>query len=185
MTWVLQEKAIGGQQELPAPMTSGFYPFYDVYETADGRLVSIGCIEPWFWENLCKTLGVEDLVPLAFSLEERERVKAELRSVFRTKTRDEWDAVFLGSDIDVCYAPVIDPDEAMSSPLVRERGMAVELEREGQRITEIGIPIKLSKTPGAIERADPGFGQDTVEILRELGLSDGEMAELRARGVID
>jgi crotonobetainyl-CoA:carnitine CoA-transferase CaiB-like acyl-CoA transferase len=185
MTFVLQEQAIGGLSELPAPMTSGYFPFYDVYETSDGKLVSIGCIEPWFWENLCNTLSVPEFIPLAFSAEDRVRIKEELGRVFRTKTRDEWDAVFLGSPIDVCYAPVMEPDEALASPLVREREMAVEVERPGGRVTEIGIPIKLSKTPGRIERGDPKFGQDTAEVLRGLGISDERMAELRERGVID
>jgi len=184
-SWVLVERATNERTPLPASMMSGFFPFYGVYETRDDRLVSVAAIEPWFWENLCRAMGLDELIPLAFDGPHREYVRGELTRVFRERSRDEWDALLLRPEANTCYAPVRSLEEALASDLVRERDMVVRVERDGRSVDEIGVPITLSKTPGSVRRADPSIGQDTDAVLRGMGLADGQIAELRARGIVD
>lgn len=184
MTFLLSELATPGAQGLGAPMTGGAFPLYDVYETKDAKLVSIACIEPWFWENLCRTIGTEQYIDQQLTLGRQDEIRAAFRAKFLEKTRDEWDATFLGSGVDVCYGPVNTLEEAIASPYFRDRGVVVDVERDGRLYPEIGPGVRLSKTPGKIERADPKLGQDTDAVLAALGFDDGRLADLRARGII-
>lgn len=183
-TFLLSELATPGAGDLGAPMTGGAFPLYDVYETKDGKLVSIACIEPWFWENLCRTIGAEEYIDQQLTLDRQDEIRAAFAAKFREKSRAEWDATFLGSGVEVCYGPVHTLEEAVASPYFRERGVVVDVERDGRRYPEIGPAVRLSKTPGAIERADPKLGQDTDAVLAALGYGADRLADLRSRGII-
>ncbi|MBI2910598.1 MAG: CoA transferase [Chloroflexi bacterium] len=163
---------------------SGVYPFYGPYECADGKYISLGVLEPWFWNNLCRVLGREDLVPLMDAEgPEREAVKDALRQAFRTRPRDEWFAILREADVEA--APVNSMAEAFEDPQVRVRGMATEVEHPVLgRLRQPGLPVKLSGTPGAIRRPAPRSGQDTEEILAGLGYDAGRIAALREAHII-
>lgn len=170
---------------------SSDYPYYASYETKDGKLITLGCSEPWFWERVCRALGREDLIPLARAPEHVNKKPDEktteamnwLRGVFKTRTRDEW-FDFLRQH-DVCVGKVYSVDEVCTDPQVLHRQMIVEFDdpRVG-KVKTPGIPIKLSETPGRIRSLSPYLGEHTNQILSELGYTSEATAQLREKGVV-
>jgi len=163
---------------------SGAYPCYGVYETKDGRYISIGCLEQWLWENLCRALDREDLIVQGMAQgEKREEVFGELRGIFRTRTRDEWFEEL--RDKDVCVGKVYELDEVFEDPQVVHRQMVVELDHPiFGKVKQPGIGVKLSDTPGSIRSFCPLLGEHTEAVLGSLGYSAEEVEELKRRGVV-
>jgi crotonobetainyl-CoA:carnitine CoA-transferase CaiB-like acyl-CoA transferase len=158
---------------------NGAYPCYSVYGTADDKWLSVACMEPWFWRNLCQVLGCEEYAEEQFNPEKFPEMFAFLREKFGQKTRDEWFAE-LGEQ-EICATPVYDLDEALEDPHNRARGMIVEVEHpEHGRIPQIGIAPKFSDTPGRVRTPAPKPGEHSEEILREAGYSSEEIADLTA-----
>jgi alpha-methylacyl-CoA racemase len=148
--------------------------FYDVYETADHRYVSVGSIEPQFYAELLRLSGLQnEELPGQMDRAQWPALKERVAAVFRTKTRDEWCALMEGTD--VCFAPVLSMAEAPSHPHNRQRETFVEV---------AGIPQpapapRFDRTPGAIDRPPPHFGQHTDDILAEWGFTADERDKLR------
>ena len=165
---------------------NGGSPFYNVYRTADDKYFSIAAIEPWFWENLCRAIGREDLIPYQDSTGERsDEIVQVLESTFLTKTRDEWFEALRDADISV--GKVYDLEEALGDSQAQARGMVVEMGAPGVpegKVTQPGIPFHLSDTPGAVRRPGSVTGQHTDEVLAALGYSSQAIADLRVRGVV-
>jgi crotonobetainyl-CoA:carnitine CoA-transferase CaiB-like acyl-CoA transferase len=174
------------------PLNGGF-PYYNVYETRDKKYITIGCIEPWFWANLCRAIGKEEFIPFHFKLEHylhppEERAWQEilsfLRVLFLSKTRDEWFNFLVQRDVPV--GKVYTLDEVFADPQVLHRRMMVEVEHSTEgKVKQVGIAIKLSDTPGAVRSSPPLPGQHTEAILATLGYSTGEINELRKEGIVD
>jgi crotonobetainyl-CoA:carnitine CoA-transferase CaiB-like acyl-CoA transferase len=165
-------------------LTSGFWPWYDVYETKDGKYVSIATVEPWFYEALCKAIGREDLTDQQWSLERREHTRQEFRELFKSQTREHWLAVFEG--VDTCFAPVNSIGETVDDPQMRARQMVTEVEHPVHgKVLTVGSMLKLDG--GSVEArnwlTEPG--QHTEEILKELGLSSREIVHLREARAVD
>ncbi|MCX5918940.1 MAG: CaiB/BaiF CoA-transferase family protein [Deltaproteobacteria bacterium] len=163
---------------------AGNIPCYSLYETKDGKAISLGPLEPHFWANLCRALGREDFIPHQWTEgEKRQEIYAFLRETFRQKDRDEWVALFQGQD--VCLGPVKDMGETLQDPQVLHRQMIVEVEHpQAGRVKQIGIPIKLSETPGEINHPAPALGQHTEELLSELGYDRQAIEGLRREKAI-
>jgi crotonobetainyl-CoA:carnitine CoA-transferase CaiB-like acyl-CoA transferase len=163
---------------------NGLFPCYSVYETKDGQYMSVGPLEPKFWRNLCQALGRPDLEDKQFpSGTEREAVLAELRSLFRSKSRQEWMALL--DQADACCEPVLTLEEAFAHPQVQHRQMVVEVEHPGLgRVRHLGPLFKLSETPATVRTTAPQLGQHTEEILKELGYTQAQRHELRKAGVV-
>ena len=143
------------------------------------RWVSLGALEPKFWQNWCAGVGRPDLVEKQFEHPDSE-AGAEIAAVFRERTRDEW-AAFAGEH-DCCLEPILGLDEALDSELVRAREMVVELDQPASgRVKLLGAPIKLSRTPADTSGAAPALGADTDEVLREIGI---DPQPLRDEGVV-
>ena len=167
---------VGGKYVL-----SGAYPFYNVYETRDGKFMTLGALEPKFWANFCRKIDREDLVARQFdSGERRANLFEETRAIFKSKTLSEW--VDLMRDADCCCEPVLSMSEAFEHAQTRAREMIREA--EGSNIKQLGFAYKMSQTPTRDATSAPRLGEQTDELLAALGYSDDERARLRQAGVI-
>lgn len=164
---------------------NGGSPFYNVYRTADGKYFSIAAIEPWFWENLCRAIGHEELIPYQQAGDEkRAEIARMLEATFLSQTRDQWFETL--KDANISVGKVYDLYEALSDPQALARGMVVELETpgvEGGKVRQPGIPFHLSETPGKVRYPGSVTGQHTAEVLAALGYAPDAIADLQARGV--
>ena len=169
----------------------GSFPYYTTYETADGKLLSVGCTEPWLWQNFCTAIGREDLAKFALRSEHfagladsaAQQAKKEVQEVLRRKTRDEWCTFF--KDKNVCVGPVYTVAEMFQDPQVVARNMVMDIEdsRYGT-VRQAGVAIKLSETPGSIRHVGPTVGEHTEAVLETLGYSAAERTQLRQAGTV-
>jgi crotonobetainyl-CoA:carnitine CoA-transferase CaiB-like acyl-CoA transferase len=175
---------LSGQEPRPGEsFFSGMWPWYDIYETKDGRYVSVGAVEPYFHANLCRALGREDLLNEQWSLERREQTREEFAEIFKSKTRDEWVELFEG--VNACFTPVNSTGEAALDPQMQARDMVIEVEHPTEgKVRTLGSMLKLDDTPLDIREWMLGPGQNTDEILDEHGFSSREIADLREKAVV-
>ena len=165
-----------------AGFLGGSYPYYAIYETKDDKLLTIGCTEPWLWENFCKAIGKPDQFVRAANAEEDASRRA-VEAIIKTKTRDEWYEILVKAD--VCVGKVYDVEEVPGDPQIQHRQMVVDVEHPTHgRIKQFGIAIKMSDTPGTIRRAAPASGEHTADVLKDLGYGADDVATLRSKGVV-
>ena len=169
----------------------GSYPYYAVYETKDRKHLTIGCTEPWLWENFCKAIGRPDFVKFARRPDqfvraanaEEVKCREEIEAIIRTRTRDEWYDFLVKAD--VCVGKVYEPEEVVADPQVQARDMVVEMRHPVHgTVTQFGQPIKLSATPGTIRTVAPYSGEHTDQVLGELGVSAADIRSLREKKVV-
>jgi len=175
----------------------GGLPCYNIYETQDGKYVTLAALEYKFWHTFCTRIGHLELLPFHTPAGpgEREQAMDMLRAIFKTKTRDEWLAEL--ADIDACLGPLYSLDEALNDPQALARGVT-SAKRSGARINtsaakvdETDAPLRtlpsfprISGVNGEQRYAPPALGEQTHEILREVGYSEAEIEQLKAGGVI-
>jgi crotonobetainyl-CoA:carnitine CoA-transferase CaiB-like acyl-CoA transferase len=169
----------------------GSYPYYAVYETRDGKYLTIGCTEPWLWENFCKAINRPDFVKFARRPDQFVRAanaaevacREEIEALIRTRTRDEWYDFLVKAD--VCVGKVYEPEEVVADPQVQARDMIVEMRHPVHgTVTQFGQPIKLSDTPGTIRSVAPYSGEHTDQVLGELGLREADIRSLREKKIV-
>lgn len=167
------------KDERESNFIDGGGPFYGVYETKDGKYVSVGSIEPQFYALLLEKTGLAGAdLPAQMDRDAWPAMKQRFAAVFRTRTRDEWCAVMEGSD--VCFAPVLSIAEAPSHPHATARGAYVDVEGAPQPAPG----PRFSRTPARIARRAPARGANTDDVLSEAGFTPGEIKDLRAAGAI-
>jgi alpha-methylacyl-CoA racemase len=159
-------------------MLDGGAPFYDTYVTKDGQYMSVGAIEPQFYAALLRGLGLD----AATMPEQQDRsswaaTAAKFTEIFAQKTRDEWCAIFDGTD--ACVAPVLGLGEVDAHPHTRARRV---LCKGPSGALQAAPAPRLSRTPGSEPRPSPQPGQHTAEILAEYGVSTAEIQRLCAAG---
>jgi crotonobetainyl-CoA:carnitine CoA-transferase CaiB-like acyl-CoA transferase len=162
---------------------AGALTCYRPYRCADGY-VTLGALEPKFWSAFCRGVGREDLLNNAFDPPGSDAHRA-VEEIFLTRTREQWRA--FASEHDCCLEPVLDLDEALDSELVRAREMVAELAQPGaqQPVKLLGVPIKMSRTPGDPARAPgPVLGEHTDDVLAEAGFTTEEIASLHEAGAV-
>jgi len=165
------------------PQLAGALTCYRPYRCADGY-VTLGALEPKFWQAWCLGVGREDLVGHAFD-PPGSPAHAAVSEIFVGRTREEWRQ--FASEHDCCLEPVLDLDEALESELVAAREMVVEIAQPGAErpVKLLGAPVKLSRTPADPARGPgPGLGQHTDEVLAEAGFAPEEIARLHESGAI-
>ncbi len=153
--------------------------FYDTYETADGKYVAVGSIEPQFYALLLERAGLD---AAQFSPQndpaQWPAMRERLAAVLRTRTRDEWCALLEGSD--ACFAPVLAMSEAPDHPHNRARGSFVEVDG----VTQPAPAPRFSRTPAALPQGAHPAGGDTLAVLREAGYSEERLAQLTQAGAL-
>ncbi|MGI8920352.1 MAG: CaiB/BaiF CoA transferase family protein [Solirubrobacteraceae bacterium] len=155
---------------------------YRPYRCADGW-VTLGALEPKFWQAFCRGVEREELTERQFEGPGSEAHR-EVEAIFAGRTRAAWQA--FASAHDCCLEPVLDLDEALASELVREREMVVEFEQPGARdpVRGLGVPIKLSRTPGSVRAPAPVLGEHTDDVLASAGYSSEEIEALKGGGAV-
>ena len=165
------------REERGANLIDSGAPFYDTYETKDGKWVAIGAIEPAFYRNLLVALDMTD-EPWQAQMD-RSRwpaLRERFAATFRTRTRDEW-CVYLDT-ANVCFAPVLSPWEAPDHP----HHVARQTFQTVAGLSQPAPAPRFSRTPAAIAAPAPRPGQHTDELLRELGVTDDAIRKLRSGG---
>jgi crotonobetainyl-CoA:carnitine CoA-transferase CaiB-like acyl-CoA transferase len=182
--WINPYLAHGVEYQRGQSMFTGQYPWYNVYETSDGKYVSVGAFEPWFYANLCSALGREDFAEHQFADgEKRDEIYGHFRDTFLTRTRDEWVAI-LGPR-DVCVAPVYSIPELISDPQLIARGMIRDMPHPVLgSVRQVGSMFKLSDSPVEARNWSSRFGQHTDEILHGLGYDSDRIDRLRRSGAV-
>jgi alpha-methylacyl-CoA racemase len=153
--------------------------FYDTYETADGRYVALGSIEPQFYEQLLKLAEINDPEfknQLDFS--KWAALKEKIAQVFKKKTRDEWCEIMEGTD--VCFAPVLSMEEAPEHPHIKQRQTYSEIEG----VLQPSPAPRFSRTKPEIKNPPPDPGQDTEAVLADFGFSTDEISALKTAKAI-
>jgi len=159
------------------------YACYNTYETADGRFLSIGAVENRFWKRLCDHLDVAEYGTLQYDDSRRREILEFMRSTFKKKTLDEWNTEL--ADLEICWGRVQTFSEVLDDPLFREREMILELQgKAGEKQAALGVPVKLSDTPGSVRSAAVDFGESTPALLQELGYSEKEIKQFTETEVI-
>ncbi|PYM39799.1 MAG: CoA transferase, partial [Candidatus Rokuibacteriota bacterium] len=170
----------------------GSYPYYAIYETRDGKLLTVGCTEPWLWENFCRAIARPELARFARKPDqfvraadaEEEAARGEIEAIIKTRDRDEWFALLTKAD--VCVGKVYEVEEMVRDPQINHRQMIVDVEHPKHgRVRQVGIAIKLSDTPGTLRSAAPLPSEHTEDVLKDLGLSAADIGRLRDTGVIE
>ena len=154
-------------------------PFYEVYETKDGKYISIGSIEPQFYLQLLERTGLAgESLPDRMDRDQWPALKQRLREVFKTRSREEWCAIMEGSD--VCFAPVLTLGEAPHHPHLKQRATFIDV----AGVTQPAPAPRLSRTPPSVSRPPGRPGTDTEVALASWGLSPAEIRALRESKVV-
>jgi alpha-methylacyl-CoA racemase len=173
---------VGGgswKDERGVNMLDSGIPHYDTYETADGKWISLGSLEPQFYAELLAKTGLAAEGDLPDRDTDKVALRERFTSLFKTRTRDEWDALL--GDSDACFAPVLSLKEAPYHPHAVARGSFVDT---GGGMVVPGPTPKFSRTPGAVQRPAEWPGQSTDEGLGAWGFSAAEIADLKATGAV-
>ncbi len=158
------------------------YACYNTYETKDGRYLSIGAVENRFWKNLCVFFEVPQYAPLQYNDERRKEILEFFEKQFRSRTLDQWKKTLKG--LEICWGPVKHLSEVLEDPFFSQREMVLELAgKNGRRLKAIGAVAKLSHTPPKVSGFPPEFGENTREILLELGYNDSRIESLASQGI--
>ena len=165
-------------------LVGGGYASYNIYETADGKYLSLGCLEEKFWKEFCKAVEREDLIDDQYAPSpRREELIEETRSIFLQKPREEWINLF--EQYTICCSPVNSLEEVVRDPQIQHRGLWFSYEHPTDgTIPQQRFPVKYSEDQPGVRCHPPGLGEHTREILRQVGYTDGEIEDFYKRGVV-
>ena len=156
---------------------------YGFYETKDGRYLSFGGLEPQFLSAFLQALGLGHYIARLLEPDINGELKDRVTEVIRSQDLSHWVQVF--SEVDACVEPVLSVLEATSSPHAQARGIVVEVPGpDGSPIPQVAAPIKFSGYEPAYDRAGPALGQDTADVLKSLGMTGDDIADLKSKGII-
>jgi len=178
--WSLYHAGLFDAEHRGTNMLDGGSYFYDAYRCADGEYVSIAAAEPKFYATFLRLAGLADDPSFAQTLDRARwpELREKLSAVFATRSRDEWAKLTEGTD--ACLAPVLRLDEAPGHP----HNVAAGTFENYRGVTQPAPSPKFSRTPGRIAGPPPAPGADTAQVLRDWGLSDAQIAELRQAGAV-
>jgi len=179
MTFAFRQLGLWGEGRGTNILDTGA-PFYEVYDTSDGKWFSVGAIEAQFYAELLGVLGLEgEELPAQNDREHWPAMKERFAAIFRTRTRDEWAEAFAGRD--ACGAPVLSPWEAHTHPHNVARQTFVDVEG----VVQPGPVPRFSRTPAAVHKPPSVAGADAQGSLASWGVDENRIATLRESGVVD
>ncbi len=158
------------------PLTGGL-ALYGTYGTRDGRYVTLGALEPKFWNAFCAGAGLQPDMSALFPGPHQAALKETLRALFASRTRAEWEA--FAREHDCCLEPVLEPGELRGDEQLRARGAFFEIDSPWGPIEQLKTPLTAT---GAAHTPPPRQGEHTDAILREAGIDDATLAAMRAEG---
>ena len=156
--------------------------YYDVYKTKDGKYISVGTIEPKFWQAFCEMIELPELKNRQYDFAHEDEMTQMIRSKLLTKTRDEW--VALAEKGTFCVTPVYSPDEALENDVTRESGMLETRAENIGPVTYLHAAVKMSGTPASIRFRAPYVGEHNREVLTALGYTDEEITMFKDAGIV-
>jgi len=157
---------------------------YDFYETADGKYLSFGGLEPQFFTAFCQAIGRPDLIAVGVAPADIGDVKDDVRAVMRSKTMDEWLSIF--ENYDACVEPVLSLSEALNDPHTTKRNLVVEVDLPGGgTMKQLANPIKFSGTPQEYTKVGVPAGTHTRDVLGELGYTEAEIDDFEKEGLFN
>ncbi len=176
---------------------TGAFACYNLYETKDGRYMSLAALEPVFWQCFCETVGRPEWIPRQFSEEKRRELIEAVQALFKTKSRSEWEDIF--ARVEACCEPVLELDEAFNYPPGKSEGAWLEYlpdERiffrqglnekasgeQGEKVA--GFPLLFSGEAGRVSLPPPELGEHSVEILETLGYGEEKITELARKEIV-
>ena len=169
-------------------LLSGSFACYNIYETGDGKFMSLGALEPVFWRRFCEAVGKEQWIDRQYAQEQdqpvgnRELIQ-EVRTLFKSKSRKEWEVIF--ANLDACCEPVLDLNEAIKHPLSQEGNYWLEATpAKAAKTTRVGFPLLFSGQVGELRLPPPEHGEHTLEILEKLDYDYSDLEEMKKRGII-
>ena len=177
-----------GQAPLPQPsmyggvnlLDGGAY-FYNSYETSDGKYISVGSLEPQFYQLLIEKLGLD---PEQFNINSQNDPRTwqegadVFTELFKTRTRDQWCELLEGTE--VCFAPILELSEVPEHAQNSQRDAYIEVDGYLQPAPA----PRLSRTPSAVEHGQRQRGEDTIEVLKQVGYSEIEIKNLKDQSII-
>ncbi|MFC1817150.1 CaiB/BaiF CoA transferase family protein [Thermodesulfobacteriota bacterium] len=168
-------------QKLPL---SGGLASYNTYRCLDGEFIALATLEPKFWDKFCDWIETPDWKEKLYDTGPAgDRLRKELSEVFQTRPRDEW--VQGAAEHDICLTPVLNLDEIETDPHLQNRDMFIELSHaQCGNIKGLGVPIKFADTLAGPSNPPPILGQDTFQILQEIGYSEDKIRSLHQNNVI-
>ncbi len=156
--------------------------YYNIYRTKDGRFLTVGTIEPKFWQRFCDLIGCAELEKRQFDFAHGEEIKKLVADKIAAKTQAKWLELIGGAEF--CVTPVCSLEEALQSQLTQQEQILQEAECDLGKLRYIGGPVKFSAAQSVISRRAPYLGEHTQEILQQLGYDEAAIAALCSEGAI-
>jgi alpha-methylacyl-CoA racemase len=177
----LAEGEVAGPRQV---LLTGKYAFYDLYETSDGKWISVGAIEPHFYRNLCERLGHPEYSGDQYDDAKQDEIRAAFKAVFKTRTRDEWTEELAPND--TCVAPVLTIPEVVEEPHWRARDLFMEAELEERGVFEQVAPVLAggirNQPRHSVKDSDT---TETEAFLAENGFAADEISKLLEEGAVE
>lgn len=174
--------SLWGCQETGAQPFGRIAHYYNIYKTKDNRFLTVGTIEPKFWQRFCQLIECPELASRQFDFAHEEELIKILAEKILQKTQAEWLAL-IGSE-EFCVTPVCTLEEALATELTAQEDMLQAQECDLGTIRYMGGPVRFSDAKWEIKRRAPRLGEHTEEIMQELGYSEADIAEMKAAGCI-
>jgi crotonobetainyl-CoA:carnitine CoA-transferase CaiB-like acyl-CoA transferase len=159
---------------------NGQFPCYRLYQTKDGKYMTLAALEKKFWENFCYAIGRTDLINKQY--DDSNKTKEEVESIFKSKTRGEWEEI--AEKRDSCLEPVLNFKEVMENLQLKSRNLFFDINRKNVKVPQIRIPFLMSGVNDMPTNFPPIWGEHTEEILTSIGYNKWEIDSLRKKGVI-
>ncbi|HWP96496.1 MAG TPA: CaiB/BaiF CoA-transferase family protein [Syntrophomonadaceae bacterium] len=177
-----------GSEKLPErgkSLFTGSFACYHIYETQDKKYISVGAIEPKFWQEFCDRIGMPQFVACHMTPDMQEQMIAGIQEVIEARSQKEWIESF--STADICVTPLLDLDEMTEHPQVKARDMIIKMDNfknSGKTMVLTGLPIKFSESLGEVKLTFPEIGEHKEEILTAVGYTPEDIDSFKTRGII-